>query len=303
MPAEKRLGRGLGSLLQQKPESDASPTLIPVGSIYPNRYQPRKHFDEEALAELRDSIRTHGVLQPIALRKDGDRFELIAGERRWRAATEAGLARIPAVVRESVTDAAMLELALVENVQREDLDPIERALGYQQMVDELSLTQAAVAERVGLKRATVTNHLRLLDLAEPIQRLVARGALSMGHARALLGLADSSERSRLADLVISQGLSVREVEARVRRLNGVEEPSEEPSQVEDEKVKTSSKTATQDEAQPTWVRPVEDRLRKALGTRVQLKLTDGEAGQVVIDFSNAKDLDRLIEALSPAAEI
>ncbi|MHC4261720.1 MAG: ParB/RepB/Spo0J family partition protein [Planctomycetota bacterium] len=274
-----------------------------MGSIYPNRYQPRKHFDEEALAELRDSIRTHGVLQPIALRKDGDRFELIAGERRWRAATEAGLARIPAVVRESVTDAAMLELALVENVQREDLDPIERALGYQQMVDELSLTQAAVAERVGLKRATVTNHLRLLDLAEPIQRLVARGALSMGHARALLGLADSSERSRLADLVISQGLSVREVEARVRRLNGVEEPSEEPSQVEDEKVKTSSKTATQDEAQPTWVRPVEDRLRKALGTRVQLKLTDGEAGQVVIDFSNAKDLDRLIEALSPAAEI
>jgi ParB family chromosome partitioning protein len=170
---EKRLGRGLGSLLPSKSEPEAGPSMIPVDAIRPNRFQPRKHFDESALAELRDSIRTHGVLQPIAVRQDGSQYELIAGERRWRAAKEAGLARIPAVVRASATDAAMLELALVENVQRADLDPIERALGYQRMVVELGLTQQGVAERVGLKRSTVANHIRLLELSEPIQRLVA----------------------------------------------------------------------------------------------------------------------------------
>lgn len=299
---EKRLGRGLGSLLPARPESGAAPSMVPVASVRANRFQPRRHFDEEALAELRESIRTHGVLQPIAVRRDGEEFEIIAGERRWRAAREAGLTHIPAVVRESATDAQMLELALVENVQREDLDPIERASGYRRMVDELGLTQDGVAQRVGLKRATVTNHLRLLDLSDQIQRMVARSALSMGHARALLGLADPAERSRLADVIVQQGLSVRQVEERVRVLNGATKPQTLLDQERDEldgEHRLAPRGST-DHADPSpWVRTVEESLRRALGARVAVRSGSKGGGQIVIDYADRQDLDRLIELLAP----
>lgn len=300
---EKRLGRGLGSLLPAKSEPEAGPSMIPVDAIRPNRFQPRKHFDESALAELRDSIRTHGVLQPIAVRQDGNQYELIAGERRWRAAKEAGLARIPAVVRTSATDAAMLELALVENVQRADLDPIERALGYQRMVVELGLTQQGVAERVGLKRSTVANHIRLLELSEPIQRLVARSTLTMGHARALLGIADPQERSRLADLVVQLGLSVRQVEERVRVLNGaapVEALVEEEQEVPTNPGWTSPREDAGETPVEPWVRAIEDRLRRALGVKVAVKNQPGTRGQVVITYSDREELERVLGVIAPA---
>lgn len=300
---EKRLGRGLGSLLPAKSEPEAGPSMIPVDAIRPNRFQPRKHFDESALAELRDSIRTHGVLQPIAVRQDGNQYELIAGERRWRAAKEAGLARIPAVVRTSATDAAMLELALVENVQRADLDPIERALGYQRMVVELGLTQQGVAERVGLKRSTVANHIRLLELSEPIQRLVARSTLTMGHARALLGVADPQERSRLADLVVQLGLSVRQVEERVRVLNGaapVEALVEEEQEVPANPGWTSPRENAEETPVEPWVRAIEERLRRALGVKVAVKNQPGTRGQVVITYSDREELERVLGVIAPA---
>jgi ParB family chromosome partitioning protein len=300
---EKRLGRGLGSLLPSKSEPEAGPSMIPVDAIRPNRFQPRKHFDESALAELRDSIRTHGVLQPIAVRQDGSQYELIAGERRWRAAKEAGLARIPAVVRASATDAAMLELALVENVQRADLDPIERALGYQRMVVELGLTQQGVAERVGLKRSTVANHIRLLELSEPIQRLVARSTLTMGHARALLGVADPQERSRLADLVVQLGLSVRQVEERVRVLNGaapVEALVAEEQEVPANPGWTSPREDVGEAPAEPWVRAIEDRLRRALGVKVAVKNQPGTRGQVVITYSDREELERVLGVIAPA---
>ena len=329
MAAEKRLGRGLGSLLQAAQAGgeasgaqaaqgeggggsksaageDAAANLIPLDAVYPNRFQPRKHFDEESLAELRDSIRTHGVLQPIAVRRDGQRFELIAGERRWRASREAGLASIPAVVKDEVDDAAMLELALVENVQRSDLDPIERALGFKRMVDELSMTQKVVADRVGLKRASVANHLRLLDLAEPIQRLISRNVLSMGHAKAILGLVDPDERGRLADLIVHRGMSVREAEARVRMLNGAEEvPENEPEPENNSAGSRADRGQESDDGEqdPAWVRPIEARLREALGVRARIRLTNGEAGTMTLEFASHAELDRLLKIVAPQDQL
>ena len=304
MATEKRLGRGLGSLLPPKHDVGSSPEMVAVDSIDPNRFQPRQHFDESSLSELRESIRIHGVLQPIALRRNGERYELIAGERRWRAAKGAGLRSIPAVIRDEASDAQMLELALVENVQREDLDPIERALGFKRMVDELAMTQSTVAERVGLKRATVTNHIRLLDLAEPIQRLVARGAISMGHARALLGLAEPADRAQLADLIVHQGLSVREVESRVRRANGVDEDALEEVEVKPTPKPSGHDTPAAAEAEaPPWASALEKRLRSALATKVRLKLQEGDRGQIVIEFAGHAELDRLVSAIAPKAEL
>ncbi|MEO0823868.1 MAG: ParB/RepB/Spo0J family partition protein, partial [Pseudomonadota bacterium] len=302
MVTEKRLGRGLGSLLPPKTEAQSAPEMIAVDLIEPNRFQPRKFFDETALSELRESIRTHGVLQPVALRRDGNRYELIAGERRWRAAKGAGLKQIPAVIRESATDAEMLELALVENLQREDLDPIERALGFRRMIDDLRMTQSAVAERVGLKRSTVTNHLRLLDLAEPIQHMVARGALSMGHARALLGLAEEGDRIELADQIVQDGLSVRDVEDRVREANGAESvTSSAPveGRPRGQEASEASLETIEPEGAPAWVRTLESRLRNALATKVMLKTADGGSGSISIEFADHSELERIVEAIAP----
>jgi ParB family chromosome partitioning protein len=304
---EKRLGRGLGSLLPGKVPSgsEAGPAMIPVGEIRPNRFQPRRSFDEASLSELRDSIRVHGVLQPIAVRRDGDRFELIAGERRWRAAQQAGLARIPAVVREQVSDGAMLELALVENVQRQDLNPIERARGFQQMVEQIDLTQEQVADRVGLKRATVANHLRLLDLEPAIQGLVAEGALSMGHARALLGMPEGRVRMLLADRILHEGLSVRATEQAVR--DHFVPPEAAPAtpaapEVPARASQGSSQGESEGPAEP-WVKTLTDRLQRALGARVQIKNRSGFEGQIQIEYVGRTDLDRLMDRLAPVDQI
>jgi len=231
------LGKGLGSLIPTDTETSKTGkmTEIPISAIQANEYQPRSRFEEEALVSLTDSIRELGVLQPVLVRQLGpDRYELIAGERRWRAARRAGLPSVPAIVRES-DDRSSLEQALVENLHREDLNALEEASAYQQLIDEFSLTQDEVAKRVGKSRSSVSNTLRLFQLPGSIQRLVASGELAAGHARALLACPDRAEQERLAELVVSEGLNVRQVETLVRELTSdPDDRSADPAPADDE---------------------------------------------------------------------
>jgi ParB family chromosome partitioning protein len=278
---ERRLGRGLGSLLG---ESEArAPGDLPIGSIEPNPFQPRRKLEPGALEDLSSSIRAHGVLQPVVVRPFGARYQLIAGERRWRAARLAGLQAIPAVIREGVPDQEMLELALVENVQREELSPIERALGYRQLMEGLGITQEAVATKVGLKRATVTNHLRLLDLPKEAQEAVGEGLIGMGHARALLGLASPGAVVRLLQEIVREDLSVREVERRVRATGG----------------KKPGGLLKPQQAKVPWVRALETRLRTKLGCEVSIEGAEAGRGKIAISFHSRDELDRLCERIAP----
>lgn len=290
MSSERRLGRGLGALLSE-PEVEAKPTELEIGLIQPNPQQPRSHFDTEALAELRDSIRQHGVLQPIVVRRRGEGFEIVAGERRWRAARLAGLQRIPVVVKEGLDDRGMLELALVENVQRQDLDPIERAKAFEQLQRVLGMTQEQVADRVGLRRPTVANLVRLLELPEAVQALVSGGQLSMGHARAVLGAKDTESRVELAKAAVAQNWTVREIESRVRAAQRERAPG------------TGSRAVGEVRPSASWVPSIEERLKAALGTRVVVHQSAGDRGQIVIDYYGRRDLDRLLAILAPRETI
>ena len=288
MAIERRLGRGLGSLLSSQSgntNEDETGTEIPLAKIRPNPFQPRGIFDPAALAELQKSIESHGVLQPVVVRPVGDGFELISGERRFRASQAAGKQTIPAVVRTNVPDEDMLELALVENVQRADLDPLEKARGFRRLVEKLQLTQEDVAEKVGLRRTTVTNHLRLLELPGKVQEAVAERQITMGHARALLGLSDAKAQEKLCDQISAQGLSVRAVEEQVRTLTGKVTP-----------VPREAKPAPQ---APAWVGEWEKRFRERLGTKVQLRPGEKERGQIVINYHDRAELERLMEVLAP----
>lgn len=315
---EKRLGRGLGSLLGNRPsvsQPTSSTAPEPVSSrnevdldrIRPNPFQPRQVFDPNGLQELRASIQNHGILQPVVLRSSGSGYELVSGERRWRAARLAGLTAIPAVVRENVSDDDMLELAMVENLQRRDLDPIERALGYQSMLDRLNLTQDEVARRVGLQRATVANHVRLLDLEDSIQAAVSANRISMGHARALLALPAGEQRLELARAIEREGLSVREVE---RRVKGSKEEGEGAGSSDRSSASTSKSTAPNEgppRAVEPWARGLEERIKMATGTRVEIRnrATEdgGIEGQVVLHYYDRNQLEALIERLAPAAKL
>lgn len=307
---ERRLGRGLGSLLSDRDSSRETPSStleIDVGLVRPNPHQPRRHFDPEGIEELAESLRQHGVLQPIVVRQAGGIFELIAGERRLRAAQRIGMTQIPALVRRDVSDDLMLELALVENVQRRDLDPIERALGYRQLLEQLSLTQDEVAQRVGLKRATVTNHIRLLELPAPVQEALVRGLISMGHARALLGVPDATLRVDLAAKVVEEGWSVREVERRVRHMTHPTPAPEDESQTgqgaESEVSHAASHEPTRTAEIPSWVAGLQDRLQEALGTRVELRARPGYSGQIVVHYFDREELERLLDQLAPPQRI
>ena len=280
---KRALGRGLSALLSDaKPQApEARPQgggvlRIPVELVRADARQPRQHFDDAALAELASSIAQQGLLQPVLVRREGNRYRLIAGERRWRAAQKAGLKEIPALVREA-TDAEAFELALVENLQREDLSPLEAAEGYRRLLDERKWTQEQVADRVGKDRSTVANLLRLLALPDEVKKLLAQGALEMGHARALLGLSRKDEMAQLARAVVAERLSVRETEARVRanRPGG-----------------PAKKRAAQKES-PEARRLVED-LQRRLGTKVRLSEKGGGKGTLEVDFFSYEDLDRIV---------
>lgn len=288
---ERRLGRGLGSLLggSDPVEPMKGAQELDIARVRPNPHQPRKTFDPQALEELTQSIRQHGVLQPIVVRPSGSSFEIVSGERRWRASQAAGRLTIPATVRADIRDDQMLELALVENLQRQDLDAMERAHGYRDMMETLQVTQEQVAEKVGLKRATVANHLRLLELPVQAQDAVRKGLISMGHARALIGIPKQERILSLVERIAREDLSVREVERIVR----------------EQAKPVSSAPAASAAAHPVlpWVRELEERMREHLGTKAKLQVGPGYRGQIVVEFYNRADLDRLAGLLAPKDEL
>ncbi|HEY8168348.1 MAG TPA: ParB/RepB/Spo0J family partition protein [Candidatus Limnocylindrales bacterium] len=272
------LGRGLASLIPPRPPG-AAPADVPVDRVRRNPYQPRSSADASGLEALAESIRMHGVLQPILVVATFDGYQLIAGERRLRAAELAGLTRIPAIVRDAA-EQDQLELALIENLQRSDLDPIDEARAYRRLMDEFGLDQEAVARRVGRARSSIANAVRLLDLAEPVQHAVASGQISEGHARAIAGLPETSRQLTVLDAVISGGLSVRQTEELVRRLK--ELPEANPSE-----------PAGRD---PDMER-LEADLREALGTKVTVT-SKRRGGRITIEFYDHDDLERLTTRLT-----
>jgi ParB family transcriptional regulator, chromosome partitioning protein len=286
------LGKGLGSLIPTDVTGDRSSALleVPVASIEPNPHQPRRHFDEEALAALTASIRELGVLQPILVRQlADDRYELIAGERRWRSARRAGLTTIPAVVRDS-TELASLEQALVENLHREDLNPLEEAAAYQQLIEDFGLTHERLSTRVGRSRAAITNTLRLFQLPPPVQKLVGEGQLSAGHARALLGTPDRAFQEALARRAVAEQLSVRAVEEAVKARNemGGAIAPDRPS---------AAGGREPGKLRPPGLLELEELLSDHLATRVHVDFGAGK-GKVVIDFADLEDLERIYRAMT-----
>jgi ParB family chromosome partitioning protein len=279
---EKRpaLGRGLSALIPDAPPAPApgERTLdVDIDRLRPNRAQPRTTIDDARIDDLAQSIRANGVIQPIVVRSVDGGYEIVAGERRWRASQRAGLLKVPVVVRD-VPDDRLLALALIENIQREDLNPLEEALAYRRLIDEHRLTQDQIAEAVGKDRSSVANFVRLLKLPQEVRANVASGALSMGHARALLGLPDEAAQRRLGRDVVAKSLSVRETEALVKRA-GEPPPRREPQQPD------------------VHTRAAEDRLKFALGTRVRIA-RKGKGGRIEIDFTSEDELQRLFEHLT-----
>lgn len=294
MAANRRsgLGKGLSSLIPADVEQDAGIFReIDVDQVRPNRYQPRAHFDEENLAGLTASISEVGVIQPIVVREEDDGYELIAGERRWRAAKRAGLPVIPAIVRIS-DDLASLETAVVENLHRQDLNALEEAAAYQQLSEDFGLTQEQVAARVGRSRSAVANTVRLLQLPATVQRLLIEGQLSAGHARALLGLDDRAGQEALATRIIAEQLTVREVEALLR------ENASEDSPVGAPRRSTESSPSVAD----AGVLELEELLAARLDTRVHVQLGKGP-GKLVIDFADLDDLERIYRVITPPGTI
>jgi ParB family chromosome partitioning protein len=285
--AEKRsaLGRGLSALIPVAPpptkgEPAARPLELDLDLLTPNPRQPRTQMDDTRLDELAQSIRANGIIQPIVVRRVADRYEIVAGERRWRAAQRAGLLKVPVTVRD-VPDDKLLEVALVENIQREDLNPIEAAQAYRRLHEELHLSQDAIAAAVGKDRATVANFIRLLRLPAEIRNDLSAGALAMGHARALLALPDEASQRRLARDVVSGGLSVRETEALIRR----------------ELAPQTAPTPTAAAANDANTRAAEEKLRIALGTRTRIHRR-GSGGRIEIEFKTEDELQRIFEAIA-----
>jgi ParB family transcriptional regulator, chromosome partitioning protein len=286
---EKRpaLGKGLSALIPDAPAVAAPPRLpleLDVDQLEPSEYQPRLHIDEARLEGLAASIRANGVVQPVVVRKvEGNRYQIIAGERRWRAAQRAGLTRVPVVVKDLPAGggAQLLEWALIENLQREDLNPIEEATAYQRLAAEFNLTHDEIATRVGKDRSSVANTVRLLKLAPEVRAEVAGSALSMGHARALVSLPTDADQRRVAREVIARGLSVRETEALVKRALAPARPATSPAAA----------------AKDVHTRAAEDTLHRALGAPVEI-VRRGRGGSIVIGFASEDDLHRLYEYLT-----
>ncbi len=279
---KQALGKGLGALipdlstLDDREKKALGITEIELDRIAPNEYQPRKVFDDEKLKELASSIKEQGVIQPIIVHKAGSGYELIAGERRWRASRLAGLKTVPALVKEA-TKRELLEMALIENIQREDLNALEAAEAYKRLQDEFKLTQEDLARRVGKERSTITNFLRILHLPKEIKQDIASGAISMGHAKALLSIERNRDQIHAAALIVKKGLSVREAEVLASRLKN---PPKE------RKIRLSQE-----------LKSLEDRLKKKLGTKVSISQRS-KGGRIVIEYYSAEELDRILEMMT-----
>jgi ParB family chromosome partitioning protein len=291
----KALGKGLSALLpgrgQAGPTSAATapattptaakPGTLPLGLIQPNPMQPRTSFNSDGLEELAASIRANGIIQPIIVRRVGENYQIVAGERRWRAARIAELAEVPVVIQD-VADRSMLEIALIENIQREDLNPIETAHAFERLGRDLGLSQEEIGRRTGKDRTSIANIVRLLKLPKEVQLLVAERRLSMGHARAILGLATAEEQIQLAEKTVALGLSVRQVETHVQELTSDRKPA------------TGSR---KDSAQDPNVRAAADELERALGTRVRIVELSELRGRIEIEYYSQADLDRLYQQI------
>lgn len=274
------LGRGLEAIFQSNPKVDEPVNSVAINDLRPNPYQPRRQFDDDKLAELTESIREHGVIQPIIVRSAVRGYEIVAGERRWRASQAAGLDQVPVVVR-SFSDLQMNEIALIENLQREDLNPIEIAEAYTSLMDKFHITQEELAKKVGQSRSHVANLLRLLNLPAEIRDHVSRGTLSMGHARAILGLPDKKQQILVAEKAIDEELSVREVEHLVNRLQHA----------------VSRETKKPNKEQPPVIKQYEDEFRQRLGTGV--KIHQGKKrGKIEIEYFSTDDLERILSLLA-----
>lgn len=268
----------------QKKEEDSEAgkeLMVKVTSIEPNRDQPRKDFNEEAMEELAESMKQYGVLQPLLVQKKGDYYEIIAGERRWRAAKLAGLKEVPVVIRE-YTKQQTMEIALIENVQREDLNPIEEAKAYQRLIQEFELKQEEIAARVGKSRVTITNSMRLLKLDERVQNMLIQNQITGGHARALLAVEDGALQCKLAERILAENLSVREIEKIVKSLSKKKEPKEKKAE---------------DESLALIFRDLEERMKSAMGTKVSINRKDKNKGRVEIEYYSESELERIVELI------
>ncbi|WP_374017446.1 ParB/RepB/Spo0J family partition protein [Paenibacillus thiaminolyticus] len=276
----KRLGRGLDALIPSlSVNDDDKVTEVSLQQLRPNPYQPRKNFDEQSIQELAESIKQHGVIQPIIVRSVVKGYEIIAGERRYRASQLLGLATIPAVIR-SFSDQQVMEIALIENLQRENLNAIELALAYQGLMDQFSLTQEELSVKVGKSRSHIANFLRLLQLPEEVKEHVSRGTLSMGHARAIVGVKDTTKVKQLAKSTIDQGWSVRQLEEAIQQLHQKNKPADKPKAVRHD----------------PYLHEVEENLREQFRTTVRIK-QNKDKGKIEIAYFSKQDLERLLELL------
>lgn len=258
---------------------------LSINQIRPNIDQPRSRFDEEQLEDLANSIKINGIVQPLLVRRDGEGYELVAGERRWRAAQKAGLEKVPVIVRE-ISDDKMLELALIENIQRQELNPIEEAHAYKGLIEKLGLTQEMVAQRVGKDRSVIANHIRLLRLPDDVQRLVEEDKLSMGHARALLGVEEAGVQAKVARSVVEGGLSVRDTERAIKKILSGVSP-----------LVAATKQATVTDAN---VKSAEVKLKRRFNTQVKIQINaEGKGGRIEIEYYSEDDLDRIYQLLMP----
>lgn len=272
---KKGLGKGLGALIAIQNDEEANVKDVKINDIEPNLNQPRKEFDQEKLSQMAESIKIHGIIQPIVARKNGDKYEIVAGERRWRAARIAGLTRVPVVVKE-FTDKQVMEAALIENLQREDLNAIEEAAGYENLIKEYKLTQDEIAKIIGKSRSAIANTIRLLTLDERVKKLITANKLSAGHARALVVVTDKELQHQIAKKIIENDLSVRETE---RLLNSIE-----------------NKKSIKKKAKHPIYNDLEEQLKNILGTRV--KISDNKnKGKIEIEYYSSDDLDRIITML------
>lgn len=291
-PKAKGLGKGLDSLIpvgnvnskeqvakakEQAPKPD---TFVDINMVEPNRKQPRKNFDEDALLELADSIKQFGVISPILVQDRETYYEIIAGERRWRASKLAGLKKVPVIIK-NFTEKEILEISLIENIQRENLNPIEEALAYKRLLTEFNLKQEEVAERVSKSRTAVTNSIRLLKLCDEVQQMVIEDKLSTGHARAILSIEDAAEQYKIAQKIFNEKLNVRDVEKLIKNMN-----------------KPVKQKKAENDSLSTIYQDMEEKLKQALGTKVSIASKNGEgAGKIDIEFYSHDDFDRIVEKL------
>ncbi len=292
MNEKKRgLGRGLNALINTGPDievkekskdnNDNKEVFVNISLVEPNRNQPRKEFDKEALSELADSIKQYGILQPIMVQKNGDMYEIIAGERRWRAAKEAGLKEVPVIVRD-YDKQKIMEISIIENIQRENLNPIEEAMAYQCLMEEYGLKHDELADKVSKNRSTITNSMRLLRLSENIQQMIIDGKISTGHAKVLLSVENKEEQEKIAAELISKSLSVRELEKLVKKY------------IKPRKKKENKETIDYS----LFYKEYEDKLKDILGTKVQINTKDKNKGRIEIDYYSAAELERIVELLN-----